>query len=101
MISPGPCIAHRGSRVSMGVKVKVGEGVAEGEEVDVSVGEDAKVAVTVWVGEGIGVAVEVGSIVGVGETLKLNPSHPMRTRANPVIPIQICRKRFQRMIQIP
>ena len=80
MTSPGPCMTDGGSRVRVGVSVKVGTGVSEGARVGVSVGERVKVAD--GVDDGKRVDVPVGVIVGVGETIKLNPPHAMSKKAS-------------------
>ena len=45
MTSSGPCMYHCGSRVSVGVNVKVGRGVSDGETVTVPVGNNIGVMV--------------------------------------------------------
>src|SRR6266498_498371 len=83
----GPCMDHRGSRVSVGVKVEVGEGVSEGRRVGVFVGKNIGVMVAGGVGEGSGPAVQVGSMIGADGDARLNPPHPISRRVNPDIQI--------------
>jgi hypothetical protein len=81
----GPCIYHCGSSINVGVNVKVGSGVAEGEAVDVPVGNTMGVMVAGSVGEGSRSAVQVGSMIRVGGAKRLNPPHPISRRAVPDI----------------
>jgi hypothetical protein len=90
-MSPGPWITHCGSRVIVGVKVRVGRDVSVGGRVDVWVGKAAEgVGVTVAgceaVGKGSRLGIQVGVAVGVGVTTKLNPPHAMRNKASADIP---------------
>jgi hypothetical protein len=85
---------HCGSRVRVGVKVAVGRGVSEGGIVGVLVGKDIGVIVAggcdsspTAVTSGSGLDVQIGSNIGVGVvgTISLNPPHPIRKSASPVI----------------
>jgi hypothetical protein len=90
----GPCTYHCGSRVSVGVKVAVGEGVSEDRRVGVFVGKNIGVIVAGGVGEGNGSAVQVGSMIGVGGTAKLNPPQLMSRSVNPDIQTKNFRKSY-------
>jgi len=81
----GPCTYHCGSKVSVGAKVEVGEGVSEGRRVGVFVGKNIGVMVAGRVDEGNGSAVQVGSMIRVGGTAKLNPPQLMSRRTAPDI----------------
>ena len=89
MTSPGPCLAHAGSLVNFGVKLRVGKGVSVGERVGVCVGNVSGVTVAACVGEGDELAVTVGATVGGGGTIRLNPPQLMRNKASADIPASV------------
>jgi hypothetical protein len=91
----GPCLYHCGSRVNVGVNVKVGRGVSEGRRVDVFVGKNIGVRVAGGVGKGSGLVVQVAAMIAVGEATRLNPPHPTSRSVNPDIPARIFRKCYR------
>ena len=88
IISPGPCITNWGSRISVGVSVKVGIGVSDGARVEVSVGEGLRVKVDEGVGEGNGLGVHIDVAGGVGGEIKLNPPQLIKDKVSADMPIR-------------
>ena len=84
----------------MGVKVEVDVRVSVNGRVAVWVGK--KIGVTVANGDGVNdgneLDVQVGVIVGAAGRMRLNPPQPMRKKASAAIPITVFRKYLQWMI---